>query len=479
VNRRTDVDTQILFHDADIQTVARSAPTTLLARLRTESGIALPMALGIMMVLSISLATVLVLSMSSEQQGRRATGDAKALALAEAGLNQAASVLVASTDPSVDTAIPAGSGSLNGGTSSYSGSLSGSIWTITGVGTVPNPVATGGVISRTASTQYNVSVIGTPWEWATFTDQPTGCMTIRNNAVVATALYVKGNLCLSNNAKYTAAKLYVGGTLTNSGSVGTAGTPITNATIVGGCTGGSPNPHPCTAADSVYASTISQTANTLSRPTVDLANGYSTAKPGPLNNCTIGSIPGGFDTNTMLDRSRAQFDLMPTSSYDCRFVDGSGTTVGQLSWNKATSTLTVFGVIFIDGDIYVNGTATYTGRASIYTSGKVSFSNNAKICGISGCTSGWDTTNNLILFVAGTSTDTNGIYLANGSVLQGAVYAVNDVYIDNNAAQWGPVIARSVYIDNNADQSLPLTRLPPGAPGISDTVRLVAGTWRG
>ena len=443
-----------------------------------DAGIALPMVLGIMMVLAIALATMMTLAETSDRSTRRETASGRAVALAEAGVDAAVSRLIASSDPSSATALPLTTSALDGGTSSYSGSLSGLTWTVTGVGAVPSPSATAGPVTRTVSRQFLISVIGTPWEWATFTEQPTGCMTIRNNAVVATALYVNGNLCLSNNASYTATKLYVGGTLTNSGSVGTAGTPIASATIVGGCTGGSPNPHPCTSADRVYATTISQTPSTIQRPTIDLASAYATAKPGPVNGCTLGTIPGGFDTNTSMDRSRSQFDLTPVSSYDCRYVDAGGTTVGQLTWDATTSQLTVGGVIFLDGDIFTSGGATYSGRATIYTTGKVTFSNGATLCGISGCTSSWDTTNNLILFVAGTTTDTNGVYLGNNSILQGAVYATNDVYIDNNAAQWGPVIARSVYIDNNADQSKPLTRLPPGAPGIADTVKPVAGSWR-
>src|SRR4029453_6385667 len=96
----------------------------------------------------------------------------------------------------------------------------------------------------------------------------------------------------------TGSKLYVGGTLTNNGSVGTLASPIASATIVGGCTGGSPNPHPCTASDKVYATTISQTPQEISKPAADLANAYSTATPGPLHGCTTGTMPGGFDPDT-------------------------------------------------------------------------------------------------------------------------------------------------------------------------------------
>ena len=443
-----------------------------------QVGQALPIALGLVMILSISLVTVVLLSTSSEGSSARVNADQKAMAVAEAGANEAASILANSTDPSVSSALGSGSGNLDGGSFAYTGSLSGLTWTVTSAGNVASPLAGGGLVSRTVTAQYAITPVGTPWEYA-FADQPSGCMTIRNNALFTTPLYVKGDLCMSPNSSYTAPKLYVGGKLTNSGSVGSAATPISIATIVGGCTGGVPDPHACTGADNVYASTISQTPNVLPKPPANLAANYAAAKPGPLNNCTSGSVPGGFDTNTTLDRSRSQFDLTPNANYSCQFVDGSGATIGQIAWNTGTSTLTASGIIFFDGDLYTSGDATYAGRATIYSSGKVTFANNATLCGVSGCTSSWDTSNNVLMLVAGSSTDTNGVLLSNNSVFQGALYAVNNVFIDNNAAQWGPVVARSIYVDNNADQYKALVRLPPGAPGIDMTVQAVAAGWRG
>ena len=262
------------------------------------------------------------------------------------------------------------------------------------------------------------------------------------------------------------------------GGIGTSGSPLTTATIVGGCSGGNPAPHPCSSTDNVYATTISQTTGPLTKPTVDLANAYATAQPGPLNNCTTGSMPGGFDNDTTMNRSRAQFDLTPGSSYDCRYVDGSGTTVGQLTWNAATSRLTAAGVIYFDGDIVSGGDATYTGLATIYSSGTVAFSNNATLCGIASCTSSWDAAHNLILFVAGSSTDQYGVTLAHGANVQAAAYAVDDVLLASGTALWGPAAARSVTISEDAGTWQPIVKLPPGAPGGSGVVP-IPGTWRG
>ncbi|MFN2470305.1 MAG: hypothetical protein ABR583_04820 [Gaiellaceae bacterium] len=446
---------------------------------RSERGLALPMALGMMMVLAIALAAVLTLSVGGESAARRQNADQQALALAEAGINQAASILVAATDPSVPSALGSGSTNMEGGTSAYSATLSGLRWTVVGTGTVPNPTATGGPVQRTGSMQFDISVANTPWEYS-FADQPAGCMTIRNDAVFATPLWINGDLCLANNALYTASKLYVGGKVTNGGSIGTVGLPISSATIVGGCTGGVPDPHPCTAADSVYASSISQTPSALTKPPADFGLWYSAAKPGPANACTSGTMPGGFDNDTTRNRSRPTFDLTPGSFYDCRYVDGAGNTVGQITWTPGSpGTLTVAGTIYFDGDITHSGSAVYAGRATIYASGKVTFTNNSTLCGISGCSSSWDTSNNVLMLVAGSTTDTNGVLFSNNAVFQGAVYAVNNVYIDNNAALWGPAVARSIYVDNNAAQHKALIRLTPGAPGVSLTVQPTPGTWRG
>ena len=442
---------------------------------------ALPIALGAMMIVSMILVVTLELTASGERASNYASANQRAFSLAESGLNKAASVLAGSPDPSVIAALPTTPPEAeNNGTTEYSASLSGLTWTITATGTTPNPIAGGSPIRRTVSAQYLITTTGTPWEWA-YVDQPTGCMTIRNEAFFATPLYVNGDLCIGNNALYGASKLYVAGRLSTgtTGSVGTSASRIQTATIVGGCTGGVPNPHPCTSADRVWADVISQTPNPLSKPVVNLDRWYAESKPGPLNNCTLGSVPGGFDTNTTRNRSRPLFDLTPSTGYDCRYIDAAGNTVGQLTWYPSSGQLTVAGTVYFDGDIRASRSAVYAGRATLYASGTVTFPNNVWLCAASGCANSWDSSNNVLMLVAGSSTDTNGVYFSNNTKFQGAVYAVNNVYIDNNAAQWGPVVARSLYVDNNADQYQALIRLPPGAPGTELTVQPVAGSWRG
>src|SRR5947209_5635375 len=64
-----------------------------LRRLRDESGIALVMALGIMLVLTIALGTTIYLAASAARDAQRTNGGQKAYALGEAGVNNAIAAL--------------------------------------------------------------------------------------------------------------------------------------------------------------------------------------------------------------------------------------------------------------------------------------------------------------------------------------------------------------------------------------------------
>src|SRR5687767_15089271 len=63
-------------------------------RLRGEQGMVLPIALGIPAVLSISVVVVIESSTANSRAAYRSKGDQNAFALAEAGINNAMSVLM-------------------------------------------------------------------------------------------------------------------------------------------------------------------------------------------------------------------------------------------------------------------------------------------------------------------------------------------------------------------------------------------------
>jgi Tfp pilus assembly protein PilX len=122
-------------------------------RLRDESGIALVMALGIMLVLTIALATTIHFTSAGARHANSSNAGQKAYSLAEAGVNNAISVLEASYSsptaafPGDPTLLPARMTPYDNGTVTWSGTLAGPLasspwkyeWRITATGTVPNP----------------------------------------------------------------------------------------------------------------------------------------------------------------------------------------------------------------------------------------------------------------------------------------------------------------------------------------------------
>ena len=65
-------------------------------RLRDESGVALIMALGVMLVLTIALSATILFTSASARHADNSNAGQKAYALAEAGVNNAIAVLEAS-----------------------------------------------------------------------------------------------------------------------------------------------------------------------------------------------------------------------------------------------------------------------------------------------------------------------------------------------------------------------------------------------
>jgi Tfp pilus assembly protein PilX len=449
----------------------------LVRRANDESGVALVMALGILLVLMIVVTTVIFFTSANSRHANTSQASQQAFELAEAGLNNASSVLFKASDPSASTAVPAGSTALNGGTISWSGLLLGTIWTLTGTGTVTNPAVPGGTVTRTVTKQFSITLVPAPAWSFNYSDATTGCLTVSNNAVVTAPLYVRGNMCLSNNSHFTGSQLQVKGTLTvnNGASVGYSGTPIALAKLQGGCLSG---PHTCTSGDSVYATSLTTTVDSITKPSVDLPGWYQNARPGPKHNCTTGSIAGGFDNDTTYNNSRGTFDLTPSSSYSCVVTSGA-TTIGQLTWDIVTHVLTVKGTIFFDGPIQVSSaTAAYQGQASIYSAGTITFINSARLCGVAACDGTWNPASNLIALVAGASSGT-GLSITNNAVYQGVAYVVADYSLVNNAANWGPVIANHFDLSNNSGGFMPINGFPAGTPGTQWSVAEVPGSWNG
>jgi Tfp pilus assembly protein PilX len=469
-------------------------------RVRNQAGFALPAVLGLSIMLGLTGTTAMVYTTENGRASATSKADEQAFSLAEAGLNNAYSNLYNAADPTMPGALPQRSESVEGGTVTWWGTLDTqtNVWTLTGQGTVSSPGGNVADLVRTVHGRARVTSSGhgtsgnAVWNYM-YAEAPMSCMTVSSTTTVTVPLYVKGNLCLQNSTRIdgTNTVLQVGGTLTlqNSAQVGSLGSLLAEVHVGGGCRVGiGPLHSPCTTTDRVYAAMPpdSQTTN-LEKPPADLPYWYDHAKPGPRQACTSGSFPGGFDNDTLLNRSRTPaVNLTPPTAYDCQVRDPSGNLLGQISWTPGIAgpgTLTVAGTIFFDGNISMANSvsAVYVGRATIYASGTITMTNSVNLCGIPGCSALWQPTLNLLALVAGSSTDQNGFAVSNNTTFQGAIYVVNDYSETNNANIWGPIIARQITLANTVtNHYVPLGTLLAGMPQFSGEAVSISnepGSW--
>jgi len=362
------------------------------------------MTIGMCTVLTMAGTTVVAYSTSSARTSSRSSADQSAYALAEAGVNNAMSVLSEPSNNALDPyLLPPQTMTYAGGTVTYSGSLdeSTATWTITATGLMRNPTGPGtSPVRRVLS--VNVPVQGSfrqplnnmAWNyiWAKATGS-TCDMTIGQSVNVATPLFVEGNLCLQNTSTISNGPLVVKGALTLSqkaNGVGQPSAPINEAHIGASCQyWNKAASYPCKGGpDNVYAKTLDATVPDLTPPTADWPAWYLNGSPGPYYPCVQQSgTPPIFDNDqgnpATPDPSKRNgsvltvFDLTPGLSYSCT------TAGGELSWNATTKVLTVKGTVYIDGSAVVDngGTDTYDGQGSLYLSGTMLIKN-TKLCAV-------------------------------------------------------------------------------------------------
>jgi hypothetical protein len=202
------------------------------AQLRDESGIALVMALGIVFVTSLVLTALIGFTSANSRNASRQNADQQAFALAEAGFNNALSVLHEAYrdgrhfyEPGA--LLPERTSTYDGRTVTWRGAycLAGEpaqdplcgdddfgLWRIVSTGTVANPTGPGAApVRRTVSARIPALVPpgGPPstelWNWVysglAAPDDTTCTMRIRNTVEVRSPLYVEGNLCIENQVK--------------------------------------------------------------------------------------------------------------------------------------------------------------------------------------------------------------------------------------------------------------------------------------
>jgi hypothetical protein len=428
-----------------------------------EQGFALVIALGVTVVLSMMVVTVIESARSNSRNATMSSGRMSAYNLAEAGINNAMSVLRLPTNNALDiyvfctdtTTLP----TVEAGTypckrtdtysagrvvwygTLYRNAAAGTAyWDLFSTGYVRNPNGSADYTKTLRATIPVVPVTTQPLNnpsWNYIFSRNTGSgvalsgcdMTLQNSVNVTSPLYVMGNLCLKNTARISKGPLIVKGSLDlqqAANQAGAIGADLNEAHIGRGCRYlAQPLHTPCVyglggtipTRDNVWATILDSSAPAVSPPTVNWNDWYLNGSPGPYYPCAtpqagepanpsflfdnpVGVISDS-DTNKLAYKNDNQgiANLTPSSSYQCKTVNG------ELSWDYPTRVLTVSGTIFLDGSakVDIGGIVRYRGQATIYTSGSV-LVKNTMLCGYSAgvlCVfANWDSTKDLLGIVA-------------------------------------------------------------------------------
>jgi Tfp pilus assembly protein PilX len=352
-----------------------AAPTSIA---HDEQGFALVLALGVMTVLAIMIVTIVDYTSSNQRTAYYSKSRVTAFDAADAGMNNALSVLNNPTQNALDPdVLPACSGPQSGwkhnyyenATADWCGDLdrANAVWTLKSIGYLKNPTGPkAGNVSRTLTSKVTVQPTLTQplnnpvWNYLYAGHTGSSCdQTLNNNISGSSRMYVAGNLCLSPNVQLAQSAVIVGGNLdvANNAAVGANTNMSTRVeTYVGGnCRYGSSSPPwvVCSGnqdVNHIYSklsdgTTIGVNHNppVVPPPTADFATWYENAIPGPSQSCTTssGTVPT-FDTNyPSRDNSVSTvFDLTPTSSYTCRVGRGASTTLSS-ALNATQTTITI------------------------------------------------------------------------------------------------------------------------------------------
>src|SRR4051794_35406920 len=467
-----------------------------------ESGFALVLALPVVVALGAASTSVAYYATSTFHDSGRQRGAQSAVALAEAGLNLAYATLENASNPGMASAVsptPVPDVPMVGGFTTFYGSFDATnkIWVLTGIGKAIDPNRPGQLIVRQVNGRAHVgtATVGDKnnavWNYV-YADSTSTCTSIGNSVNVNIPFYVKGNLCMANQAKVTSYALQVGGSVTITSPQNEIGDPaalLHEAHIAGGCSLGGVHYSACGPATKVYAYTVDNQPLPLPKPPVDVGGTATSAQLGPAHGCTVGSLPwGGFDNNANhYDASLGTIDIVPkNTTYDCKALDAAGNVIGELGWDG--STLTIAGTIYLDANIDFGqqNHAVYKGKATIYASGTITMGQQTTVCGTVNCDSAWDPSKNLLAWVAGKQCAANGaetdsMAINNFSTFQGAVYTICDYREGNNVTLWGPIISHQVYLQNSTTNFyVPIGTPLPGMPATYDQVQQIVpepGSW--
>jgi len=387
---------------------------TPLRRFSDERGQSLVLALLVLTFLAVSLGTVMFFTAGNQRNSNYQKTAQLATSLAEAGVNNAVSVLANPSnaccleiDPTVDPAhavLPVAatprSGTYSGNTVTWWGSIAtqsdgSKMWTVYGKASVQNPTGPSAqpVVKQVSAqvlvhapnpSNFNVNV----WNAIYSPFGPSaGCDTSIGQGInISVPVYVGGNLCMGQNAVITK-PVYVGGYLffnNKQGSIGSNGATINSAHVGGYCqvqVGGTQvnpcksEPQPANKATNIWVTgapaNLSGAAsdftgvNAITPPQIcwdgnqgaaacstntPAGGWYTFAAPGPKNPCPAGST-GAYPS---FDTNDGIMNRSLPTTFNLTPVASYTCKIpgqGELSWDSVNRVLTVSGTVYFDGSI--------------------------------------------------------------------------------------------------------------------------------
>jgi hypothetical protein len=477
----------------------------------SESGQSLVLALVVMSALTISIGALVSFTTGNEAQFSRDRQSARAFHVAEAGLNNALSLIANADDNDTQTAgavMGPYTFSLDGAAGTYSmkkyakgaaecnGSPS-NCWVITGSATSPNRKITR-TIQETAYWQTASTPLNALFSYGLVVDnQGGGCASTHGTTPLTIKdVWISGDFCPAGNvglqppAAHTGS-VYIGGVYQgrNNTNVGTATLPYQTADIVGGCVNQN-TPQICSdsANSNVYADappTVDPSSLTL--PAINAKTVYDSGN-WSTPTCTGGSFT--FDSDSVQNGTTSTTTLMPSGgSFDCSVYNTSGAIVGHLAWNSSTKQLSISGTVWIDGNVDLSNSGTYVkdnvvpgaNGGTIFVNGIVSGASNITVCGppgsatptAYGCPTTWNPDLGELGMVVVNPSDAATAFNRTGNGELDLTLLVNQGYADTGGTVvMGPVLADTATIGGNGGSIVP--KAPPTNFPASQTTK---ATW--
>ena len=177
------------------------------------------------------------------------------------------------------------------------------------------------------------------------------------------------------------------------------------------------------------------------KPTVDLAYWYQNASPGPLNRLHVGQRSRRLRQRNGWNNRSAQpepepSDLRSHTWLRLQLQDGHGRV--ELDAGEPWDARHQRDDLLRRQHLHVEQRERrVSGTCNDLRIRSVTLNNNAKLCGISGCTASWNTNTNYLVFVVGGPTGTT-FTISNNGVYQGGAYVVADYDAREQRGELGP-----------------------------------------